>query len=61
MKNVFRDAFAKFIRKQRRQKISNKKISSFVVAFCDGWLALSDEMDVVNEKYKTENLIKIIP
>lgn len=49
-KSVFRDAVAKFIRKERKWH-SNKEIRPLVVAFSDGWQALADEMDKVNEKY----------
>jgi hypothetical protein len=54
-KSVFRDAVAKFIRDHRRWKYSNKDIRPLVVAFCDGWTALSDEMDKINKKYEVHS------
>lgn len=54
-KSVFRDAVAKFIRTRRNWGYSNKELRPLVVAFCDGWKALGDEMDKVNKKY--ENML----
>ena len=51
-KSVFRDAVAKFIRKQRKIGYKTKKeISPLVVAFSNGWLAFGDELDKINKKY----------
>ena len=51
-KSVFRDAVAKFIWYQRAISVSNKDIRPLVVAFCNGWTALSDEFDKVNKKFE---------
>lgn len=56
MKNTgpFRKCLADFIRKQRKYH-SNKTIhDSMIYSFCQGWQALSGEMDKVFEKHNKE-------
>ena len=53
-KSVFRDAVAKFIRNRRNCGYTKQEIRPLVVAFCDGWTALSEEMDKVNKKYENK-------
>jgi hypothetical protein len=48
----FREALAKFIRVRRKCGYSNEVIKSLVIAFCNGWSALSDEIDKVNKKFE---------
>ncbi len=50
----FRKCLADFIRRQRKYR-SNEAIKEMIFPFCQGWRALSNEMDKVFEKHNEES------
>lgn len=51
-KSIFRNSVANFIKNKRKQNVSNKNIRPLVVAFYEGWDALSNEFDKINKQYE---------
>ena len=52
----FRTCVARYAKSLRKNGCrTRKEIGPFIVAFCDGWTALSEEMDKVTKKYEIPN------
>ena len=54
--SVFRKCVARYVKSLRKDGCRTKKeMGPLVVAFCEGWSALSEEMDKITEKYELQN------